>query len=189
MVVVSRPLRQLPIRPVMNFSLGNRRRPMPGMRFELGSGSFGTNPLSTNRRRRPVDTGPIVADKPKAMPLPIPDHGPVTPPEPEQADPVDAEGDDRPDVGALEAEAVASERRGRQWLIWSFIFCPCHLPWTMSVLAAIFGGTAFGSLISRNTLGVGLIVGAIYAAGVWIGFKHLRAAAAAKDCAAGACEI
>ncbi|NNC43789.1 MAG: hypothetical protein HKO03_11190, partial [Acidimicrobiia bacterium] len=58
------------------------------------------------------------------------------------------------------------ERRGRRWLIWSFVFCPCHLPLSMAVLALIFGGTAFGSLISRNTLGVGIVFGVVYAIGV-----------------------
>ena len=69
---------------------------------------------------------------------------------------------------------TGSKRRGRRWLIWSFIFCPCHLPISMAVLAAIFGGSAFGTLIGRNTLGVGLILGAIYAVGVGIGFRHLK---------------
>lgn len=81
------------------------------------------------------------------------------------------------------------ERRGRRWLIWSFVFCPCHLPLSMAVLALIFGGTAFGSLISSNTLGVGIAFGLLYAVGVGIGFRHLRAAAVGKDCSAGACEI
>ncbi len=88
-----------------------------------------------------------------------------------------------------EADPVALERRGRRWLIWSFIFCPCHLPISMAVLAAIFGGSAFGALIGRNTLGVGLVLGAIYAIGVGIGFRYLRAAAAGKDCSGGACEV
>jgi hypothetical protein len=90
-------------------------------------------------------------------------------------------------VGTVDHDGL--ERRGRRWLIWSFIFCPCHLPISMAVLAAIFGGSAFGTLIGRNTLGVGLILGAIYAVGVGIGFRHLRAAAAGKDCSGGACEV
>ncbi len=94
--------------------------------------------------------------------------------------PVESEGAEDP---------AALERRGRRWLIWSFIFCPCHLPISMGVLAAIFGGSAFGALISRNTLGVGLVLGSIYAIGVGIGFRHLRAAAAGKDCSGGACEV
>ena len=88
-----------------------------------------------------------------------------------------------------EVDPVALERRGRRWLIWSFIFCPCHLPISMAVLAAIFGGSAFGALIGRNTLGVGIVLGTIYAIGVGIGFRHLRAAAAGKDCSGGACEV
>jgi hypothetical protein len=86
-------------------------------------------------------------------------------------------------------DAVAREKRGRRWLVWSFIFCPCHLPLSMAVLAAMFGGSAFGALIGRNTLGVGLVFGLIYAVGVGIGFRHLRAAAAGKDCSTGSCEI
>jgi hypothetical protein len=83
-------------------------------------------------------------------------------------------------------DPVALERRGRRWLIWSFIFCPCHLPWSMAVLAAIFGGSAMGALISRNTIGVGIVFGLIYAIGVAIGFRHIRAA---KRCEDGACRI
>lgn len=86
-------------------------------------------------------------------------------------------------------DSPARERQGRRWLIWSFVFCPCHLPLSMAVLAAIFGGSAFGTLISRNTLGVGLVFGAIYAAGAAIGFRHLRAAAAGKDCRRDSCVL
>jgi hypothetical protein len=86
-------------------------------------------------------------------------------------------------------DATAREKRGRRWLIWSFVFCPCHLPITMAILAAIFGGSAFGTLVGRNTLGVGIVAGAIYLAFIAIGFRHLRAAAAGKDCASGSCEI
>ncbi len=59
----------------------------------------------------------------------------------------------------------------------------------MAVLAAIFGGSAFGALIGRNTLGVGIVFGLLYAAGVGIGFRHLRAAAKGKDCSDNSCTI
>lgn len=90
---------------------------------------------------------------------------------------------------ATPADVIALEKRGRRWLVWSFVFCPCHLPLTMAVLAAIFGGSALGALISRNTLAVGVIFGLIYAVGVGVGFRHLRKAAAGKDCSAGSCDI
>ncbi len=90
-------------------------------------------------------------------------------------------------VEPVDADPGERERRGRRWLIWSFIFCPCHLPLSMGVLAAIFGGTAFGALVGRNTLGAGLVLGAIYAIGVGIGFRHIRAATAGRKCRDGEC--
>ena len=85
--------------------------------------------------------------------------------------------------------AKEQERTGRRWLMWSFIFCPCHLPLTMAVLGVIFGGSAFGALISRNTLGVGIVFGLIYAIGLAIGFHHLRRATRGIDCSDGQCDI
>ncbi len=90
---------------------------------------------------------------------------------------------------ARPGDPATLERRGRRWLIWSFIFCPCHLPVSMAVLAAVFGGTAMGALISRNTIGVGLAFGVVYAIGVGIGFRHLWAASAAEACSTGDWEI
>ncbi|MFV0259646.1 MAG: hypothetical protein ACK5PP_14515 [Acidimicrobiales bacterium] len=83
----------------------------------------------------------------------------------------------------------ALERRGRRWLLWSFVFCPCHLPLTMAVLAFLFGGTAFGALIAGNRAAVGIVFGLLYAAGVAVGFRHLRRARAGYDCSGGACTL
>ena len=90
---------------------------------------------------------------------------------------------------STDPDSDSLERRGRRWLIWSFIFCPCHLPISMSVLAALLGGSAFGAVVSRNTLGVGLVLGAIYLAGVGVGFRHIRAATVGRDCSAGVCAV
>ena len=81
------------------------------------------------------------------------------------------------------------ERRGRRWLIWSFILCPCHLPITMAVLATVLGGSAFGAVVQRNTLMVGLVVGSIYAVGVAIGLRYVRQATKDRDCASGSCDV
>lgn len=81
------------------------------------------------------------------------------------------------------------EKRGRKWLVVSFLFCPCHLPVIMAVLGVIFGGSAFGALVGRNTLAVGLVFGAIYAALLVIGFRHLRAATKGIDCTEGECAV
>ena len=59
----------------------------------------------------------------------------------------------------------------------------------MAVLATVFGGTAFGSLVGRNTIAVGICFAIIYAIGVGIGFRHLRAAAQGLDCSTDSCEV
>ncbi len=90
---------------------------------------------------------------------------------------------------ANQPDPKALERKGRRWLIWSFIFCPCHLPLSMAVLASIFGGSAFGAMVSRNALGTGLVLGTLYAIGVGIGFRYLRKATKGIDCSGDTCTI
>ena len=97
-----------------------------------------------------------------------------------------------PDLAVSATDPTAPdrlERTGRRWLLWSFVFCPCHLPLTMAVLATVFGGTAFGALVERNTLGVGMVVGTLYAIGVGIGFRYIKQATAGRNCADGSCEL
>ncbi len=81
------------------------------------------------------------------------------------------------------------EKQGRKWLVISFIFCPCHLPVSMAVLGVLFGGSAFGALVGRNTIAVGIVFAVIYAALLAVGFRHLRAATKDVDCSDGECTI
>ena len=71
----------------------------------------------------------------------------------------------------------------------SFLFCPCHLPVIMAVLGVVFGGSAFGALVGRNTIGVGIVFGLIYAALLVVGFRHLRSATKDIDCSDGECTL
>lgn len=71
----------------------------------------------------------------------------------------------------------------------SFIFCPCHLPVIMGVIGVLFGGSAFGALVGRNTIAVGIVFGTIYAILLAIGFRHLRTATKGIDCRTGECEL
>lgn len=68
------------------------------------------------------------------------------------------------------------ERRGRRWLVLSYMFCPCHIPLTLVLLGAAFGGTAIGAAITGNALQVGVILTAIYALVLWRGFRQIRLA-------------
>ena len=85
-------------------------------------------------------------------------------------------------------------KRGERWLALSFLFCPCHLPWTLGLLALLGGGTALGSWVRGNGVVVGLAVTALWVAGTAKGFLLIRQAekaakaALALDAAQGAQE-
>ena len=57
-------------------------------------------------------------------------------------------------------------------LITGFLACPCHLPLTLPLLVALFGGTALGTWLSTHTgLVIGLSAGYFLAAivlGIWL---------------------
>ena len=80
------------------------------------------------------------------------------------------------------ADGVRLERVGRRWLIWSFILCPCHLPWTLALLAAAFAGSALGPVVSSHRNWIGLAIAVLYFVGVAIGFRYLRRAKASGAC-------
>ena len=75
-----------------------------------------------------------------------------------------------------EATAGRLEKRGMMWVIGAFVFCPCHLPITLSVLALVFGGTAAGVALRAHPVIAGVIVTALWVAGTWRGFALVRAA-------------
>ncbi len=66
--------------------------------------------------------------------------------------------------------------------MWSFILCPCHLPWTLAILAAVFGGTSLGVVVDQYRTAVGIAIAVLYVIGVGIGFRHLHRAKAAGAC-------
>ena len=78
----------------------------------------------------------------------------------------------------------AIEKKGRRWLIWSFILCPCHLPWTLGVLALLGGGV--GGVVTANRLTIGLILSAVYFVLIGIGFFYIRKA---DVCKSGSCSM
>lgn len=70
----------------------------------------------------------------------------------------------------------ALERRGRAWLIWSFLLCPCHLPLSLAVLASLFGGTALGTVVRDHTWVAGTLITATWIIGTGYGFHLIRRA-------------
>jgi mercuric ion transport protein len=68
------------------------------------------------------------------------------------------------------------ERRGRRWLIVSFVACPCHLPLTLGLAAGVLGGTALGAALRDHTLVAGTIIATAWLAGTARGFVLVRRA-------------
>jgi hypothetical protein len=75
-------------------------------------------------------------------------------------------------------------RRGLAWMVFGFAVCPCHLPFTLLAVGAIFGGTALGAAITGNPLTVGVVLGAVTA----LAYVHgLRLVRRADGCTTGGC--
>ena len=70
------------------------------------------------------------------------------------------------------------ENRGMLWMIGAFVFCPCHLPITLSVLALLFGGTAAGALLRAHPYIAATVVTLLWVAGTWRGLLLVRRAQA-----------
>ena len=77
---------------------------------------------------------------------------------------------------SAKATAGGLERRGMLWVVGAFVFCPCHLPITLSVLALLLGGTAAGALLRAHPYVAAAVVTALWAAGTWRGFSLIRSA-------------
>jgi hypothetical protein len=68
------------------------------------------------------------------------------------------------------------ENRGVAWMIGAFVFCPCHLPITLSALALLLGGTAAGALLRAHPYIAGVLVTSLWAAGTWRGVRLVKRA-------------
>lgn len=66
------------------------------------------------------------------------------------------------------------ERRGRWWLVVSFLACPCHLPITLGILATVFGGTVLGGALRTHGWLAGGVVAAAWLAGTARGLLLIR---------------
>lgn len=72
--------------------------------------------------------------------------------------------------------ATDLERRGRWWLLASFLACPCHLPLTIGVLGTVLGGTAAGVALREHTVAAGLLIAGVWIAGTGRGLLLVRRA-------------
>jgi hypothetical protein len=56
----------------------------------------------------------------------------------------------------------------------AFVFCPCHLPLTLWLLAAVLAGTTTGALVHDHPVIAGTLTTVVWAAGTWYGMRLLR---------------
>lgn len=82
-------------------------------------------------------------------------------------------------------DGLTLERRGRSWLLWSFLLCPCHLPWTLAILTTVLASTSAGVVLRDHMWVAGSLVTAAWVLGTGYGFRLIRRA----ERAGGACEI
>ncbi|MCB1040746.1 MAG: hypothetical protein KDA94_14625, partial [Acidimicrobiales bacterium] len=68
------------------------------------------------------------------------------------------------------------ERRGRAWLLWSFLGCPCHLPLTLAALSTVLAGTSLGVVLRDHLWVAGTLVTLAWAVGTAYGFRLIRQA-------------
>ncbi len=71
---------------------------------------------------------------------------------------------------------VDLERRGRLWLLWSFLFCPCHLPLSLGVLTAVLAGTSLGAVLRDHLWVAGTVITLTWILGTGYGFRLIRRA-------------
>ena len=83
--------------------------------------------------------------------------------------------------------ARAQERRGRRWLVASYVLCPCHLPVTLALLGVVVGGTSLGAAVTGNALAVGAVLTLLYGAALVKGFGLIRRAKAIEAAGGAGC--
>ena len=92
--------------------------------------------------------------------------------------------DDRSDGAATTVDlGVRLERRGRAWLLWSFLLCPCHLPLSLAALTAVLAGTSFGVMLRDHVWVAGGLITLAWIIGSGYGFRLIRQ----SERAGGAC--
>ncbi|HVZ20172.1 MAG TPA: hypothetical protein VG871_03880 [Vicinamibacterales bacterium] len=69
-----------------------------------------------------------------------------------------------------------ASRRGVLWIIGSFVLCPCHLPITLWVAAAVLSGTAAGAALYNHVYLAGVVLGVTWLSGTIHGFNLMRRA-------------
>lgn len=80
----------------------------------------------------------------------------------------------QPQQSTRQVHEVKRQKRGITLILSSFIFCPCHLPLTLGLLAALLGGTVLGAFVLHYSILIGTITTLVWLVGTWYGFRQMR---------------
>ncbi|MNT04437.1 hypothetical protein D3C72_1390150 [compost metagenome] len=76
----------------------------------------------------------------------------------------------------MERQVVKQKRKGVFWIAVSFLICPCHLPFTLTLGLSLLGGSAMGVMLREHLVLAGVVVTLVWGGGTWYGFRKLRTA-------------
>jgi hypothetical protein len=80
------------------------------------------------------------------------------------------------DCGNVRPARRAREARGIAWVVGAFVICPCHLPITLALAAALLGGTTAGVALRSHPVLAGVLITVTWAAATWHGFRLMKEA-------------
>ena len=78
------------------------------------------------------------------------------------------------DAAEIDSLHAPSNVQGMMWVAGAFVFCPCHLPLTLWLLAAVLAGTTTGALMQGHPFIAGTLTTLVWAAGTWYGMRLMR---------------
>lgn len=58
----------------------------------------------------------------------------------------------------------------------AFVFCPCHLPLTLWLLAGLLAGTAMGAVVQAHPILSGTFTTAVWLIATWHGLRVMKRA-------------
>jgi hypothetical protein len=70
------------------------------------------------------------------------------------------------------------ENRGLLWVVGAFAVCPCHLPLTLGVAAALLSGTTAAAVLDGHPYVSGAVISAVWGAATWRGVHLMNSARA-----------
>ena len=80
------------------------------------------------------------------------------------------------DAQEIDPSHARAHVRGLLWVAGAFLFCPCHLPLTLWLLAGLLAGTAMGAVVVAHPIMSGTLTTAVWLIATWHGMRLMKRA-------------